>query len=612
MPSENNHIDNFLRNKASEATVDASRVDAHWQQMKEALLKPSNLPSKQPLTRTLRFRKYLPYAAGVIMVVTTVTIMVLPKKKNNRKTSSSSVVIKKTDPVKNNGTVTIGTVPPKKVVTKTTTYSNDKAPVKKQPVITGITKKKTTPVPLKTNTSPGEETNSKTLTAAIKPDSKTIFNNFYNELKKEKQEFVINVQHDTLIRCKEGSSVFIPAGAFQTVAGLAITGTVRISIQEFYSFADIISNKLSTTSNSMPLETGGMLFIDASTDNNQVMIRPNASLDLKMPTRAFDPEMQLFTGQQRLTLMDTVKAVLPAAFAMEVKGDTARVDFNRSAEATQTSFNPSSANIDWIPGGQKQFFFNEKARVIKVLNLHDGPYIVRHTGGRTIAKFVIPFYCKLSTSEIEERLRPRYTDYDVIKVKRAWKRRPIVVGEVSPVMVGDSTYISLQNAVRLKVITRQDSIEYEKQFRKQYEDAVKQQRSYDALVQKRDEYNFKITNLGWINCDRFLNYPRSRLTDYVIHPGAGFEGTYFQSLMIFEKEKAVMPGYWHNGSIGFSNLPVGHVVHVICAGVKDGKMYSCVQTIEVLKNEKPEFSFEETSPQQFKEKLAKFGNVKSM
>src|SRR5687768_9453164 len=100
MPSENNHIDNFLRNKASEAAVDASGVDAGWREMKELLVKPSGPPSK-PGTRVLRFKRYLPYAAGVIMVVTTVTIMVLPGKKRTQR-SQQTETSKKTIPVKNN------------------------------------------------------------------------------------------------------------------------------------------------------------------------------------------------------------------------------------------------------------------------------------------------------------------------------------------------------------------------------------------------------------------------------------------------------------------------------------------------------------------------------
>ncbi|HEV7782028.1 MAG TPA: hypothetical protein VGO58_12230 [Chitinophagaceae bacterium] len=636
MPSENNHIDNFLRNKASEGAIGASRVDADWQQMKGLLVKPSSVSPKSG-TRTFRFKRYLSYAAGVIMVVTTVTIMVLPGKKNNRKTSST-VVTKKPVPVNSKTTTSLGVVSKPTVATKQLTAVTKTSPRQQQPAIAVVkTVKQKQSVPVNKGNIAKKQTLAPVV-AAIKPDSKTIFTNFYNELKKPAQEFVINTRQDTTILCTEGSSIFIPAGAFQTIAGLAITGTVRISIQEFYSFADIISNKLSTTSNSMPLETGGMLSINASADNKEVMIRPGSSLDLKMPTRSFDPQMQLFTGQQRLTLMDTVKATLPSAFNLQVIDDTARVLFGSTGQkdiVAQNNLRPASfsGGIDWAPAGQQQMFFADNKKIITLFNTTDNPYYVASykNDTRVIAKFAIPFRSSITTDEMKEILETKYGRYyDKIKVKRAWrswvdknrsykwtgaarKEKDRLIGDwYDSHFVGDSIRIPLHIACRVKMISPEDSLAWEAKFKEQLETAIKQNKSYNELVQKRNEYNFKITNLGWINCDRFLSYPRSRLTDYVVRPGEGFEGTYFQAIIIFEKERAVMPGYWVNGQVHFVNLPVGHTVHVICAGVKDGKMHASMQTFVVDKFQKPQLKFEETDPEQFREKMTQFGNVKSI
>lgn len=633
MPSENNHIDNFLRNKASEAAMDASRMDADWQQMKEMLVKPSSLPSK-PGSRTLRFRRYLPYAAGVIMVVTTVTIMLSPGKKS--KPRQLAAVTKKTVAPAVDRTVKPSTTASFKNTTASSTVANKLAPTRKQTTKQEIRTEKKSPLTMGRKSSGTITTDSLTeIVATAKPDPKTIFNNFYNELKKPAQEFVINAKGDTTILCEEGSSLFVPAGAFQTVAGLAITGTVRISIQEFYSFADIISNKLSTTSNSIPLETGGMLSINASSGGEPVVIKPGASLDLKMPTRSFNPQMQLFTGQQRLTLMDTVKAVLPGAFNTQILGETARVHFDtiaKSSPANGFSLSSLAGSIDWAPVGQQQYFIAENRKIITLFNVRDNPYhIASNWAGKSIAKFAIPYSASISTTEMKEILETKYGRYyDKIKVKRAWrswvdknrtykntgttkKGRDRVIGDwYKTTFVGDSIRIPLQLACRLKMISPEDSLAWEEKFKQQLETAMKQKRAYQEMLQKRNEYSFKITNLGWINCDRFLEYPSSRLTAYAFKAGAGFDHKNFQAILVFDKEKSVMQGYLQNDEVRFGNIPVGHTVHLICTGVRNGKMQVSMQTFVIEKFQKPQLLFEETDKEQFRQKLAHLGNTKSI
>jgi hypothetical protein len=630
MPSENNHIDNFLRNKASEAAVDASRMDADWQQMKEMLVKPSSLPS----SRTLRFRRYLPYAAGVIMVVTTVTIMLSPGKKT--KSEQLAVATKKTVAPGVDRTVKPRTTVPFKNTTASSTTSSNIAPQRKQAVKhEAKTIKKPTFATVKQSAGVVTKDSLTETIAATTPDPKTIFNNFYNDLKKPAQEFNVNTKGDTTILCAEGSSLFVPAGAFQTVAGLAITGTVRISIQEFYSFADIISNKLSTTSNSIPLETGGMLSINASSGGEPVVIKPGTSLDLKMPTHSFNPQMQLFTGQHRLTLMDTVKAVLPGAFNTEILGETARVHFDttaKSARANDFSLASLAGSIDWSPVGQQQYFIAENRKVITLFNATDNPY---HIGsdwtGKSIAKFAIPYSASISTTEMKDILETKYGRYyDKIKVKRAWrswvdknrtykhtgttkKERDRVIGDwYKTTFVGDSIRIPLQLACRLKMISPEDSLAWEEKFKQQLETAMKQKWAYQEMLQKRNEYSFKITNLGWINCDRFLEYPSSRLTAYAFKAGAGFDHKNFQAILVFDKEKSVMQGYLQNDEVRFGNIPVGHTVHLICTGVRNGKMQVSMQTFVIEKFQKPRLLFEETDKDQFRQKLAQLGNVKTI
>src|SRR5258705_4553170 len=106
-------------------------------------------------------------------------------------------------------------------------------------------------------------------------------------------------------------------------------------------------------------------------------------------------------------------------------------------------------------------------------------------------------------------------------------------------------------------------------------------KSYAQFLEIKEHYDFRISNLGWINCDRFNKYPSSRMAEFVLNTGEGFEGAYCQAILILDKENAAMPGYWTNGKISFSQLPAGKRVHVICVGAKDGKVYASIQQLTV-------------------------------
>jgi hypothetical protein len=618
MPSDNNHIDNFLRQKAGEASVDASMVETGWNEM-QTLLRQASLPPAAETAGSIGIKKILSYAAGILVIAVAALIILPGKKRTKSKKPVTTANTAKPLPATTNisGTTQKAVLVP--------LFVKKSAGKSKVPVATGQQKlkpevQKNERLTTMNNLDNVNEIFIDSAISPVKPDPKTIYNNFYNELKKPAQVFMINNRYDTAIACKEGSRLFIPAGSFQLTGGGTITSDVKLSIQEFYSFADIISNKLGTTSNGMPLETGGMLSINATAIDQEIRIRPGASLQLKMPARSFTPEMQLFTGQPGWTIMDTIKRSLPKVFDMQVVGrDTARVKFVAQPEETKAKLTFYDG-INWMPQGQQQYFYDEKKKNITIINITDNPYAVVQYKNKTklMGKFKLPYNSPLGTEEMKSELEKKYGRwYDKIKVKREWKPlwRKNRSKEIrssdwfDSQLVGDSVTLSLSLARRLKLITTEDSIAYEAAFLKQLEDARRKKKAYEEFLQKKEQYDFHISNLGWINADRFLDYPKSRLTTYEMNPGPGFEGSYFQAILIFEKENAAMFGYMQNGLIRFENLPVGHRVSVVCTGVKEGKMYCSVQTVEIEKFKTPLLKFEETSPEHFRSKLSQFGQV---
>ena len=605
MPSDFNHIDEFFRAKEEESTADTRQQEKHWQQMKDLLVVPGPPTVK---IRTINTRLYWQAAAGIIISAVFAFLLFVktgdqPEGKNHglATNNSTDTTIRgnkdSTNQLKNklNDTVYFhsATIPGNKSATIHLTFKRTST---KKDTLNLIS------VPSK-NTKDSVLFQSNTLNVNAEASiqkSRQAVDRFFDQMKKPAQEFYVNSKQDTTIRCSEGTTIFIPANSFQTALGMTVSAFVKLSVREFYSFADIISNKLSTTSDGEALITGGMLYLEAKAGNEVLKIKPGASLDLQIPTKQFDPQMQLFTAQNEAALPRNVEF-----------GDTAAFQ---------------STGINWIPAGQQQLFYANKKKLITVLNLGNNPEKVfyKHEFNpskmKSVAKFVIPWYCTYSTAEIKMELEKRFSRYyDEIRVKRESKpwsakaRKADMNKEAryffeSP-FVGDTVTIHIRSAMRLKYITIEDSLRYEAKWKQELEDAIKRKRAYSEFMQLNDQYDFKISALGWINCDRFLNYPEQATTKLNFLLNEEFKDTYFHSILVFNKTNVLMQGNYANDKISFQRIPKGQSVSLVCIGIKNGKLITCIRNLIVQEPEISDLQFTETNPEELKEKLRQFGTV---
>jgi len=218
-------------------------------------------------------------------------------------------------------------------------------------------------------------------------------------------------------------------------------------------------------------------------------------------------------------------------------------------------------------------------------------------------------------------LQKRYGQfYDRIKVKREWTPLRKIERKYrhwgakdwyEPSFVGDSITIPLSLARRMKLVTREDSLAYEVKWRREYEEAMQRKQAYSEFLQIREKYSFNISGLGWVNCDKFANYRASRLAGFALATADEFKATYFNAIVIFDRQNLTLQGYWNNGTISFPQLPIGESVNVVCVGAKGGKVYSAIQKFIIQKDEKNTLQFKETTPEEFRNALARFGNVTS-
>jgi hypothetical protein len=621
MRSEVQHIDDFFRKKEEEYQQDTGSADSHWEQMR-GLLKQGTTPTPKGyrLHTTRRIIKYL----GGFTVVTVITLVAITTIKSKKKAPVKAPLAQTT------------MAAPQQQVAKTTATARNTAPlpVKSTTAPTAVKKKTpTTPVNTRprpattqpaqrkidsqpesqptlavTNTPPATDqlpapgkvstlteewakdsvaaANAVTSTATNATTAMQQLNAFYKQLEKEGQQFVIDVNKDTILTGKEGTRLSIPAKAFSFKNGSPIqTGDITIVLREYYSYEDILAAKLSTTSGGEQLISGGMVHVAAKLNNQEVKIAPRKNIQLEMPTRQYDEQMQLFQGTR-----SSLKNVFEAKFMDNRMIDTVRF-MKREAD--------ENGDIDWAPLGQVQSFRDPLNREIKVLDPYGDPYRVAHSeSGKVKAWFYVSKACPYSDAEMKQKLKEHSNYYfNKIKIKRV---------QVVPVaqyqyrkdrisIAGDSVIMTFRQALRKKLLSPEDSIRVLEKF---IVDSINREMRHQLM----NKYSFTITNLGWFNCDRF-NRDRGPKVLFAFKPGEGFESSSMVSHLVFTRYRSVLPGGYKDNKIYFGKVPKDEVVKIVSIGVKNGKVMACIQELNTDKDEISDLAFTETTPEQFKQKL---------
>jgi hypothetical protein len=632
MRSEQHHIDDFFRKKEEEYQQDTGNADIHWEQMR-GLLQPATVPPAPGPKgyRLLSTRHIIKYLGG-FAVVTVITFVALTTLRSKKKPSAPKALAQKTaiaPPRKQSpaDTTILGTAPqtrPVRVkatgkaatIPKTVTPVNpvrhpiglpqhEKTersnptriyqPANQEPSTTE--RSNPTRVYQPANTAPAtiepinstfrierpqEEANFGSIITITSREAQDRINSFYNQLDKPVNRFSIPPDHDTVLVGKEGTRLVIPAFAFANKKGVVSNDAVTIVLREYYSYDDIIAAKLSTTSGGEQLISGGMVQITATVNGENARLAAGQSIKLQMPTTKVDEQMQLFRGTR-----SSLQNASIAKFLDNRMIDTVHY-LKRIAD--------EKGDIDWIPEGQVQKFSDPLNRRILVFDPYGDPYHVeRHR--RVKAWFYVSKNCPLSNAEMKAKLIAHSNGYfDVIKIKRIqvvpMARYRIRAERLS--IAGDSVEMTFREALKKKLLTPEDSIRVAERLRM---DSITLEKRHQLM----DKYNFTITNLGWFNCDKFNNQGPKVL--FAFKPGAGFDAGSMVSHVVFTRYKSVMAGAYNGNTISFGRVPKGETVKIVCIGIKNGKVMSCIQELNTDKEEIGNLAFEETTPEYFRQKL---------
>ncbi len=156
--------------------------------------------------------------------------------------------------------------------------------------------------------------------------------------KNEMITFTPSLLESVSIKGKQGTIITFPPACLVDEHGNPVTSPVQIELQECYSLKDMLFANLSTTSNDMILQTGGMVYLHATCNGKPLHLMAAHPIMIEMPTKEKKTDMELFYGEKRPAsgVMNWRVANPKKHKSIEIKEDIGTVkDWERLDELTK-------------------------------------------------------------------------------------------------------------------------------------------------------------------------------------------------------------------------------------------------------------------------------------
>lgn len=112
------------------------------------------------------------------------------------------------------------------------------------------------------------------------------------------QIFTITNDKADTIETRKGIRIIIPPNTFVLNDGQGAKESIQIELREVFDKSDMILNGLGTLSDGRLLESFGMVFLRATSDDRELKIKENSSITVSIPNRKGGISGELFYGTQ--------------------------------------------------------------------------------------------------------------------------------------------------------------------------------------------------------------------------------------------------------------------------------------------------------------------------
>lgn len=448
-----------------------------------------------------------------------------------------------------------------------------------------------------------QESNIRSISIREKPIfSKTPIKSLLDSLRPVVRRFEINGKIDTIISNLNGTSIAIDAYTFINSRGDVIEGEIQLEVVESVSYASMIGAQLSTLSNERILQTGGMIYINASSNNESLTIDNDKSITIDLESSYPFLDAKIFQGSfnSNSNINWASEAEIDRSFftvpsqlldinygswecyyddeLVEKLNDEKFKDSYISTREFEYRMNVfSTSSCDWMNG------LDDEIIQIYTSNIDGNLY---YSDSLVAAHIMLKFGDKIDTTSTEKfdfstSMWQTYIYQSALDFYNQRLKQPINFEELG---INDSTKtidltkkgFSVNEATKLVNLFK---------IRKK---TIRSRRSENEVRALRS-YTFSVTELGWVNVDRFLEDSNAKETDFKVEIESRDSLDYISIQLIIPSYSIVLSASEidvNNYSFtkkmdGYRKVPVGQEAIIVALSMKGQIPYFGTKKIKI-------------------------------
>ena len=382
------------------------------------------------------------------------------------------------------------------------------------------------------------------------------------------QTFTAAQSKISVLTAKKGLRVTVNPAALQKEDGTAVDGKINVSIIELTTSQDLFKSNAATVSNGRLLASGGSYFIGMECNGQKLRIKKGKNLQVEFPVIK-ENKMQLFYGQR----------------------DTAN-------------------NMNWLDAGINLQQYKEDDILFTDSNNNNltgnFPAFTLTAGGeakvyRTLNEKVYYYEKMMTVKQLLDTIN-RHTAKIYADTVYMW---PKEIAKLLPGQRVDTNYLYTVYGPPKQFIlktckTLQEDKERKEMEKRKREDALEKWQPKNLAGQIQKYYNpSAITNLGWVNCDRF--YQNNPPAEIEIDLPITFNKGTIQYFVIFKNFNGLINGkleFSEGENISLKNLPVGESITLIAFTKNNGQLFHCKEEFVIQKNKPVKLDFTNISAEE--------------
>ena len=413
------------------------------------------------------------------------------------------------------------------------------------------------------------------------------------------QKFLLTGKTDTTFTCNEGTLVTIaPSWFVNERTGLPINGPVEMNVKEYYDLNDMVMANLTTSTKDAMLETNGMVYISATADGEACRLKKGEAMQISFPVKNNKPGMQLFNGEK-----DESGTILwkPLKINPTVTNNTMITNEPIEKEGSKDTIvmpaDTSLSTLPSFPGGGKAIASSiNNIKNYFPINGPSGPVLVdiviAKTGRVAMVKKIVS--CNAGYFDCL-----RAAIYKMPMWKPALKKgRPIMFTVRMMVLFNTRTTKVLHFMPVYRSPDQTSEIDLNELFANGFKAPESGIGNY---------YSFATSQLGWMNCDRFINNdsdePKVRLfvkaeTDEPM-----------DVKMIFHNYNSLIAAKYTDQKYEFGVIPLGEPVTIVALKGKAGALQMAVKNMQTSSQPITGFVFKKVIAADIKATMEQFNEL---